>query len=116
MEVYSTTRTSPRWTMGAPHTFLQSALYSVIGSQTLTDVTFATALNEIEAFLSNRPITDVPTDINDTDALTPNHFLLGRAHMAYLSTETTTRHNSYDSMKSRQEQEFSKFQLFALHQ
>ena len=43
--------------------------------------TFATALNEIEAFLNNRPITDVPTDINDADALTPNHFLLGRAHI-----------------------------------
>ena len=59
----------------------KDALYSVIGSQTLTDDTFITALNEIEAFLNNRPMTDVPTDINDTDALTPKHFLLGRAHI-----------------------------------
>ena len=57
----------------------KDALYSVIGSQTLTDDT--SALNEIEAFLNNRPITDVPTDINGTDALTSNHFLLGRAHI-----------------------------------
>lgn len=59
----------------------KDALYAVIGSQPLTDDTFATVLNEIEAFLNNRPITDVSTDINDTDALTPNHFLLGRAHI-----------------------------------
>ena len=31
----------------------KEALYSVIGSQTLTDDTFVTALNEIEAFLNN---------------------------------------------------------------
>ena len=56
----------------------KDVLHSVIGSQTLTVDTFATTLNEIEAFLNNRPITDVHTDINDTDALTPRHFLLGR--------------------------------------
>ena len=31
--------------------------------------------------MNNRSITDVPSDINDIDALTPNHFLLGRAHI-----------------------------------
>ena len=55
----------------------KDALYSVIGSQTLSDDTFATALNEIEAFLNNRPITDVPTGINYTAALTSNHFCSG---------------------------------------
>ena len=60
----------------------KNALYPVIGSQTLTDETFATTLNnEIEVFLNNRPITDVSTVINDTNALTLNHFFLGRAHV-----------------------------------
>ena len=59
----------------------KDALYSFIGSQTLTDDTFATALNEIEAFLNNRPITDVPADTSDINAFTPDLFLLGRAHI-----------------------------------
>ena len=68
----------------------KDALYSVIGSQTLADDTFATALNEIEAFLNNRPITDVPSGIDDTAALTPNHFCTGEytsmCHLDILKT------------------------------
>ena len=106
----------------------KDALYSVLGSQTLTDNTFATTLNEIEAFLNNRPITDIPTDINDTDALTPNHFLAKQFGSSKIShrevfgqleeyqLSTTTTHSSHVSTKSRQMQELSKFQVFAWHQ
>ena len=54
-----------------------AALYSVIGSETLTDDIFATTLNKIEAVLNNRLIIEVRTDINDTDAPTPNQFCSG---------------------------------------
>ena len=68
----------------------KDALYSVIGSQTLTDDIFATTLNEIEAFLNNRPTTDVPIDINDTGALTPNIFCSGdHTPMCHLDISTT---------------------------
>ena len=64
--------------MGGPHMVLQRRSLFVHWNS------FATFLNDNEAFLNNRPIPDDSTDINDTDALTaltPNHFLLGRAHI-----------------------------------
>ena len=70
----------------------KEALYSVIGSQTLTNDTFATALNEIKASLNNRPIADVHTDISDSDALTPNHVLLEKhTSMRHLDSSTTNK-------------------------
>ena len=34
----------------------------------------------VESFLNCRPLTSVSTDVRDIEALTPNHFLLGRVH------------------------------------
>ena len=45
----------------------------------LTDEVLHTVLVEAEALLNSRPLTPVSDDIADLDALTPNHFLLGRA-------------------------------------
>ena len=58
----------------------KDAFYSILGCQTLTDDTFTTLLCEVENFLNCRPLISVSTDVRDIEALTPNHFLLGRAH------------------------------------
>ena len=43
----------------------------------LTDSQFTTVLTEVESILNNRPITSASSDVNDFEALTPNHILLG---------------------------------------
>ena len=38
----------------------------------------ATYLTEIESFINERPLIPINDDVNHMEALTPNHFLLGR--------------------------------------
>ena len=45
----------------------------------MTDSVLRTALIEVEAVLNNRPLTHNSSDPEDYTALTPNHFLHGRA-------------------------------------
>ena len=42
-----------------------------------------TLVCEIESNMNSRPLTNVPSEINDPLPLTPNHFLLGRASVNY---------------------------------
>ena len=59
------------------------SLYKVIGSRTLSDDILWTLVCEIESNMNSRPLTNVPSEINDPLPLTPNHFLLGRAPLNY---------------------------------
>lgn len=45
----------------------------------LNDYTLLTVLTEVEALINSRPLTWVSDDIKDLEALTPNHFIMGRA-------------------------------------
>ena len=40
----------------------------------------ATYLTEIESLINGRPLIPISDDVNDMDALTPNHSLLGRSN------------------------------------
>ena len=40
----------------------------------LTDYTLMTVLTEVESMVNSRPLTRVSDDVNDLEALTPNHF------------------------------------------
>ncbi|XP_055918431.1 uncharacterized protein LOC129950523 [Eupeodes corollae] len=44
-----------------------------------TDELLYTLMTEIEGIINSRPLVDVPTDPDEPEALTPNHFLLGRS-------------------------------------
>ena len=48
----------------------------------LNDFTLMTVLTEVEALVNSRPITPVSDDVKDMEALTPNHFIMGRASTA----------------------------------
>ena len=56
------------------------ALRVVAGKQCVSDETLLTFMAEVESLLNGRPLTHVSVDPRDEEALTPNHFLLGRAN------------------------------------
>ena len=55
------------------------AMEAVLGSRIVDDESLTTVLAEIEAVLNSRPLTHVSTCHEDLEALTPFHFLIGRA-------------------------------------
>lgn len=54
-------------------------LRRVLGSHTLTFEEFSTLLSRIEACLNSRPIAPFSDTMDDYEALTPGHFLIGSA-------------------------------------
>ena len=58
---------------------VKGAMKTVINDQVITEETLHKVLVETEAVLNSHPLTSVSDDLNDYEALTPNHFLIGRA-------------------------------------
>jgi hypothetical protein len=50
----------------------------VLKKQVLTDEVLATTMAEVESLVNSRPLTEVSSDVDAMEAITPNHFLLGR--------------------------------------
>ena len=70
-------------------------MYAVLGSRNLTEETLATTMCLIEQTLNARPLVPASSDVADLEALTPNHFLLGRSGVAlphYLADESEFSH------------------------
>ena len=57
----------------------KKAMYAILYRRRLTEETLSTTLCLVEQLLNSRPLTSVSADANDLEALTPNHFLLGRS-------------------------------------
>ena len=53
-----------------------------MGNRTLTDDVLSTTMCLVEQILNSGPLTSFSDDPGDIEALTPNHFLLGRASPA----------------------------------
>ncbi|KAF4088931.1 hypothetical protein AMELA_G00060460 [Ameiurus melas] len=63
---------------------LKKVLYSTLQQQSLDDENFHTILCEIDAILNDVPITKLSDDLNNLEALTPNHILQRRSkHFFY---------------------------------
>ena len=56
----------------------KKALNVVQQNQVLTDEVLLTAFAEVEWLVNSRPLTEVSSDVEDLEALTPNHFIMGR--------------------------------------
>ena len=60
---------------------IKTTLKVILSNNIVDDFTLMTALTEAEALINSRPLTPVSDDINDLEALTPSHFLIGRANL-----------------------------------
>ena len=58
---------------------VKRAMKTVINDQVMPEEIFHTVIVETEAVLNSRPLTSVSDDLNDYEALTPNHFMIARA-------------------------------------
>ena len=59
---------------------VKTALKIVLGNAVVNDYTLMTWLTGVESLVNSRPLTIVSDDVNDLEALTPSHFLLGRGN------------------------------------
>ena len=50
----------------------------VLRNQVLTDEVLLTALAKVEWLVNSRPLTEVSLDVDDLEALTPNHLIIRR--------------------------------------
>ena len=57
----------------------KKALNAVLQNQLLTDEVLVTAITDVESLVNSRPLTEVSSDADDLEVLTPNHFIIGRA-------------------------------------
>ncbi|XP_062535270.1 uncharacterized protein LOC134204460 [Armigeres subalbatus] len=55
---------------------VKSTLETISVSRTPNEETFQTLLTEVEGIINSRPLTFVPLETEDDEALTPNHFLM----------------------------------------
>ena len=74
---------------------VKRALYSMMKNTMLADFQLMTIFTEIENIINNCPLTDVSDDFDDLEALTPNHFLLGK----YNNMEISANDENIDSRK-----------------
>ena len=55
----------------------KKAMYAVLGNRSVAEDFLSTTMCIVEQTLNARPLTSVSSDVNDLEALTPSHFLLG---------------------------------------
>ena len=61
----------------------KKALKTAVRNSLFTEEMLATYLTEIESLFNGRPLIPISDDMNDMEALTPYHFLLGRIYQNY---------------------------------
>ncbi|XP_026730718.1 uncharacterized protein LOC113495917 [Trichoplusia ni] len=80
-------------------------LKRVAGNTPLTFEELATLFTQIEAILNSRPLSPLSSDPNDTNPLTPGHFLIGRPLMSVPSLPVNTaRPNRYELIEKTRQQ------------
>ena len=88
------------WMNGAMEAIVKitkRALRTVIKNSLFNEEMLATYLTEIESLINGRPLVPISDDINDLEALTPNHFLLGRANANVYNSPATNNITCYQS-------------------
>ena len=74
---------------------VKRALKAITLDRVFTDEALYTILCETECIINQRPLTAISDDVNDFDTLTPNHFLIGEAHLNQFSGEFSSKEINY---------------------
>jgi hypothetical protein len=61
----------------------KTTLQGILNHRSVTEYVLVTAIVEAKALLNSRPLTHVIVNPNGLEAITPNHFLLLRAHPGF---------------------------------
>ena len=73
---------------------VKEVMMGLLQEKVLTDAQLYTLLTEVESVINNRPLTHVSPDVDDYEALTPNHILIGLhknwGRMIDVSSDETT--------------------------
>ena len=78
-------------------------MVAIMDNRSLTDEVLSTTMCLVEQTLNARPLTAVSDDPEDSTALTPNHFLLGRENASAPFMPSSERyHNLRKSFKTAQ--------------
>ena len=59
----------------------KKAMYAVLWNRSVTEDVLSTTMCIVEQTLNARLLTPVSSDVNDLEALTPNHFFLGNGNV-----------------------------------
>ena len=59
----------------------EKTMYAVLGNRSVREDVLSTTMCIVEETLKARPLTPVSSDVNDLEAMTPNHFLLGNRNV-----------------------------------
>ena len=82
---------------------VKEVMSGLLKEHILTDPQLHTVLTEVESIVNSRPLTHVSDDINDLEALTPNHLLLGK-HRNWGAIIDTNSKDVFSRKKWRQVQ------------
>ena len=82
---------------------VKEVLHATMQDRVFTDPQLATTLTEVESILNSRPLTHASSDVNDLEALSPNHILLG-LHRKWSSMLDTDETDVFSRRKWRQVQ------------
>ena len=82
---------------------IRRLLKALLKEQVVDDEGFRTFMCEVEGIMNARPITTVSDDINDPDALTPNHLLIARSNQS-LPPGVFKKEDVYSKRRWRQTQ------------
>ena len=81
---------------------VKRALRAISSERVFTDESLRTYLCEVESILNKRPLTPVSDDINDFEAITPDHLLIGYQNEANAIDPLRHKNNSKVQWKNVQ--------------
>ena len=103
------------WMGGAMESMVKvtkKALKTIVKDRLFTEEALHTFLTEIESTVNCRPLTEISDDIEDYEALTPNHFLIGRSSpntSPVTPTEDTNIRSKWRSVQAATEMFWKRF-------